>query len=370
MKKGNKKSLAAFFRFTLLSIILIVSMAISYLHVIGGSNYPSVHAICPLGGLENLWTWIAGRSNLQKLFTSTMTLFFMTLIFAFVFGRAFCGNICPFGFLQELMGRLTKRKIIIPKRLDRIMRFSKYIVLAIITVMAWITATLWISPYDPWTAFSHIWSGKELFEENMIGFIILIIVLGLSVFIDRFFCKYLCPAGALYGAVSKISGFKIKHEACTQCDICSKVCPMNIEVAKSDNIHSAECIACGKCITACPSKKRTLKMTFWGKAIKPSVFTIIVVSVFFISIAALDQAGVMQVTVPSVEKVQKSGDYLKIADLRGSMSIQEGADYVGMEPAEFYKLMEIPESVSKDTLLKDIQNYVEGYDFHVMKSKK
>lgn len=361
---------ARIIRWVILAIILGGVSLIYYLHLHGGAQYPSVHAICPVGGLENIWAWLAGHGNLQKLFSGTMTLFFFTLIFALVFGRAFCGNICPFGALQEFVGKISKRKITVPEKTDKYLRFGKYIVLALVTIMAWITATIWISPYDPWTAFGHIWSGEELFAENGIGFVVLIIVLIGSVLIDRFFCKYLCPAGAMYGVVSKISPTKINRDVCSGCGKCSSSCPMNIDVCKQGSVTSAECIACGECVTACPSKHQEVKITMFGKTIKPIAFVLITVTVFFGSIFVFDAVGLYQVTVPTVESVTQSGKYLKIADLRGSMTIEIGAQYTGMELSEFYKLMEIPEDVPSDTLLKYVAYYVPGYDFHTIKASK
>ena len=361
---------AKYIRWLILSIILSGTMTIHYLHINGGAIYPSVHAVCPLGGLENLWAWAGGQANLQKLFSGTMTLFFFTLIFALIFGRAFCGNICPFGALQELIGKISKKKLKVPGKADKILRYIKYAVLALITVMAWITATIWVSPYDPWAAFAHIWSPGGLFGEMRVGFIILIIVIAASVFINRFFCKYLCPAGAMYGVISKLSPTKIKRDDCSSCGQCSRACPMDIDVSNVNKVKSSECIACGQCVLACPSKNNDLRLTVFGMAVKPVVFSLLVVVVFFGSLFIFSQTGLYQVTIPSVETVIKSGNHLQIIDLRGSMSIKLGAEYVGMELLDFYKLMEIPETVPKETRLKDVVNHVPGYDFHIMKAIK
>ena len=77
----------------------------------------------------------------------------------------------------------------------------------------------------------------------------------------------------------------------------------------------------------------------------------------------------MQVTIPPLESVQQGGVSLNLIDLRGSMTIEEGAAYVRMDLKEFYSLMEIPESVPADTLLKAVQDFVPGYDFHAMKAR-
>jgi polyferredoxin len=362
--------IAKYTREIALGIILGCTIIIQYLHIHSGVMYPSVHAICPLGGLENLWAWVGGQANLQKLFSGTLTLFFFTLAFALVFGRAFCGNICPFGALQEFVGKIWKRKLEVPEKADRVLRLFKYPILIFITAMAWITATIWIAPYDPWAAFAHIWTGSELFAEMRIGAAVLVVVLAASIFVDRFFCKYLCPAGALYGIISKISFYKIKRENCQSCGQCTKICPMDIEINKANIARSSECIACGQCITVCPPENNAIKMTVFYKNVKPVAFTLLVLALFFGSLLIFNAAGIYQVTVPTISEVQESGNYLKIVDLRGSMSIEVGSFYAGMDLSDFYELMEIPETVPKETWLKDVVYYVPGYDFHVMKANK
>ncbi|MDR0448709.1 MAG: 4Fe-4S binding protein [Treponema sp.] len=369
------KTISKYARWIILALILIGTMLIHYLHIHSKAMYPSVHSVCPMGGLENLWSWIAGKTNLQRLFSGTMTLFFFMLVFAFLFGRAFCGNICPFGGLQEFIGKITKRKLKVPAQTDITLRFFKYIVLVFVTGMAWITASLWISPYDPYAAFAHIWAGRSLFNETGPGFIILIIVLAASMVIDRFFCKYLCPAGALYGIMAKISPAKIKRSACTSCNCqtcgqCSKTCPMNIDVSNTELVKSAECIMCGQCITACPSQKNCIKVTVFGKTLKPLIFVIATITIFFGSLLVFNKAGIFTLTVPGIESVRESGEHLKAKDLRGMMSIETGAEYLGMELSDFYNYMEIPETVPKDTQLRNVSSYVPGWDFHVIRDTR
>ena len=340
---------------------------VSVLHAYGRRQRLSLGArALSAGGLENIWSFLTTGANIQKIFAGTMTLFFFLLAFALVFGRAFCGNLCPFGFLQELLGKITKKKLRVPAKLDKALRLLKYAALALITLTAWITLKLWISPYDPYTAFAHIWSGPELFSENLVGFIILIVVVVLSVFIDRFFCRYLCPAGAVYGLIAKISPLKVKHDACVMCGKCSKVCPVGIDVAHMDVVSSPECIACGECVNACPSKEQPLNFTFAGRVVKPIAFVLVTVALFFGSLLAFDALNLMRLTTPTVEAVAASGEHLSISELKGSMTIADGAAYVGMDIQAFRELMEIPENVPDETKFKEISQFVAGYDFHQM----
>jgi polyferredoxin len=360
---------ARYVRWVILGIILAGSMILSYLHINIGASFPSVHAICPLGGLENLQVWLSGHANLQKLFSGTMTLLFFTLGFTILFGRAICGNICPFGALTEFIGKIYPKKIPVPRREDFVLRYLKYVILAIVTGMAWITASLWVSPYDPYVAFAHIWSGPELLRENGIGLIILVGVLAGSLFIGRFFCRYLCPAGALFGIFSLVSPGGIVRSACMECGTCARSCPMGIEPGKISALNASECIWCTTCVNVCPSEKPVISMTIAKKRVNPLLFVLGTVCIFFGAIILLHNAGFLQVTIPSIESIQEEDGYLDLIDLRGSMTIREGAMYAGMTLPDFYKEMEIPQIVPSNTLLKNVQNYVPGYDFHAMKAR-
>lgn len=357
-------------RWGILGIILIGSIMLNYLHITAGAMFPSVHAICPLGGLENLQVWLSGHANLQKLFSGTMSLLFLSLGFTIIFGRTICGNICPFGALMEFIGTISPRKFSVSKQADSLLRYVKYLILAAVTGMAWITATLWVSPYDPYVAFAHMWSGADLFLDNGIGFLLLIMVLAISLLgTGRFFCRYLCPAGALFGIFSLISLTRVTRSACMECGTCAQSCPMGIEPGRKTRINDSECIGCTTCVNVCQSQKSVITMTIAGKPAKPLLFVLGTVVIFFGSIALLNISGLMQVTVPPIESIQQGNAYLNLIDLRGSMTIAEGARYTGMNRAEFYRVMEIPETVPASILLKNVKDHVPGYDFHRMKAK-
>lgn len=356
-------------RWAILAIILIDSIMLNYLHTTVGAMFPSVHAICPLGGLENLQVWLSGHANIQKLFSGTMTLLFFSLGFTIIFGRAICGNICPFGALMEFIGKITPLHFSISGHADTVLRYGKYVILAIVTGMAWITASLWVSPYDPYVAFAHIWSGTDMLIDNIIGFFILLVLLAISLGTGRFFCKYLCPAGALFGIFSVISPTRITRSDCMECGTCSRSCLMGIDPGKKTAFNASECIGCTTCVNVCPSKKPVISMTIAGITLNPLLFVLGTVCIFFGAIVLLHNAGLMQVTVPPIETIQQGDAYMNLIDMRGSMTIAEGAAYTGMERAEFYRVMEIPETVPASTLLKQVKDYVPGYDFHAMKAR-
>ena len=214
--------------------------------------------MCPFGGVETLFSLIAGAGFIEKTAASAVVLFVGMLGMALVMRRSFCGQICPLGALQGVFGsiggKLFRRRLEIPKAIDRPARFLKYGVLAFFSVWTWQAASLVMRPYDPWVAYAHVTSA-ELFAEFGIGVAILGVSLAGSLVYERFFCKYLCPTGAVLGLVSKVSLFGIKRDedACINCSACDKACPMNIEVSTAQTVTSSECISCNECVNACPA---------------------------------------------------------------------------------------------------------------------
>lgn len=152
--------------------------------------------------------------------------------------------------------------------------------------------------------------------------------------------------------------------------MCTRKCPVDIQVHTMEKVNTAECISCGICVEVCPEPQVMIASRFAKIRIKPIVFLLLSVGLFFGTIFILDRAGVYKVSIPTQQEIIENKNYLSIGDLRGSMTIEAGAFYTGKDLDDFYRIMEIPGSVPPDTLLKYVQAYVPGYDFHAMKAKK
>lgn len=368
MKFQNK--FALYLRWGILALILGSITYTAYQHqILGGDKAASIHAICPFGGLESLYMFFATGSFISKIYSGTMILFFITFIVAIIFRRSFCGLICPFGTIQEFfakIGRLIfKKNYKININIDNYLRYFKYVILILTVFYAWYTAGLWMAPYDPWSVYAHLSEGfTAIWTESPIGFIILIITVIGSIIYDRFFCKYLCPMGAFYGILGKISPFKVfrNKNICIACGKCSEVCPVNIDVANEDNVKSAECINCQICILNCP-KEGALENRFGEKGINTLLSIILVLALFFVPIWILKSRDELQTT----QTLPEAGEKINIEDLRGFMSIKDASTFLGISIDSFYKLFEIPENIPETTKLKEVSDLVEGYSFDSIK---
>lgn len=355
-----------YLRWSLLALFVVLVSIAAYLHqVLGGGKAPSIHALCPFGGIESLYTFFTTGGFIEKIFSGTMILFVITLVIAIIFRRSFCGLICPFGAIQEFFGKLGqkifKKKFIMPRKIDKPLRYLKYVILAITVFYAWKTAGLWMSPYDSWSAYSHLPEGiSSVWAESAIGLILLIITVVGSIIYDRFFCKYLCPVGAFYAIVGRFSSYRVVRDEnkCIDCGICSKECPVNIDVQYFKEVKSAECISCQTCVLNCP-KEGALKLKQGKYTISPIVTIIIVMVLFFGSIFAFQAAGIYKLTPDALE----SGQSIKYDEIKGYMTIEEAAKATKTELKDFYIKFKIPENVAKDVKMKEIQNVSPGYDF-------
>lgn len=352
-------------RYILLAVFLILITIAAYMHqVLGGREAASIHALCPYGALESLYSLIFAGTFIQKIYTGTFIILILTLVISLFFRRSFCGLICPFGALQEFFGiigkKLFKKRFIIPEKIDKPLRYLKYVVLIITLYFAFKTSGLWIDPYDPWAAYGHISEGiSTLIEEYLIGFIILIIILIGSLLYDRFFCKYLCPMGAFYGLISKISPTKItrNEDTCINCGLCSKNCPVNIKVSELKEVTSSECINCQKCILSCP-KNNTLEYKIKNKSVTPVFVFIFVLVLFFGGIGITKLTGIYQVLPEKITAETK----ITAGELKGYMTLKDVAAGLKMDLDEVYKKLNLPTSIPEDTKLKDIQNYVPDFE--------
>ena len=177
-------------------------------------------------------------------------------------GRFFCGFFCSFGAVQDLLWLGSHRlRALFPgkrnlKKADRIFRFAKYAVLFYFIIFIWSGVTA-VKTAGPWQVFGQYvsfghWPGlKPLLSVG--GVLLLLIFIG-SLFVQRFFCRYFCPMGAIYSLISQTSFLKIDkpREECGKCHLCTSKCTMGMDLTKKDRIAGGECISCQKCVSWCP----------------------------------------------------------------------------------------------------------------------
>ncbi len=213
----------------------------------------SLHAMCPFGGVESAMSFITAGTLVQKITETTMILSAFVLVMTLILGSVFCGYVCPLGTLQEFIGKIGRKlfgkkyNTFVPKKWHSVLKYLRYVSLVLVVLMTWNAMTLVFADVDPYFAMYHFFTGKATIASlAMLG----LTLLG-SLFVERPWCKYLCPYGALLGLVSKISLFKIRKEdsVCASCGQCNSQCPMGIDLSEKTVVRDAHCIRCLDCVS-------------------------------------------------------------------------------------------------------------------------
>lgn len=225
---------------------------------------PGASGACPLGSLQNA----LAASNKR----APYYVFGIILLYGILLGRWICGFLCPFGLIQDLLHKIKTPKLK-KNRFTRVLSYLKYVILVLfvfyiplVYVYAKNPATLpafckYICPAGTLEGAVGLLSNKGNSDLlSMLGplftwkFLLMIGILVAAVFIYRFFCRFLCPLGALYGLFNKIAicGIKLEKPKCTDCGLCVSKCKMDIR-----EVGDHECINCGECISVCPTQAIT-----------------------------------------------------------------------------------------------------------------
>lgn len=263
-KKGKKASVIRLI-VQISAFTLVFLIAVSAWLAEKGVSIPlipdaSLHAICPFGGVVTIYEFVTTGDFIQKIHSSSFILMILGLIAAVLFGAIFCGYICPFGSFQEWIGKLGRKLFpkkynrIVPKKLDRVLRYLRYLVLIMVLYQTAVSAKLVFQSVDPYYALFNFFTN----EVAVSAYIMLGVITVLSLFIERPWCKYLCPYGALLGLFNSTRIFKIRRNksTCISCNKCDRMCPMNIEVSGKEVIRDLQCISCHQCTSevSCPVK--------------------------------------------------------------------------------------------------------------------
>jgi NosR/NirI family transcriptional regulator, nitrous oxide reductase regulator len=172
-----------------------------------------------------------------------------SLVMAVLWGRLYCGWLCPFGALQELLARIPAPKLSVSGTGDRTARYIKYALLWTVTVVAFTAGLIEIGGFEPYTTLFS-WQG------GMLAWSFVAFTLGAAVFVPRFWCRYFCPVGACLGLVSRFSVLKRKRfEGCTNCGACTQACTMGNREGGETGYLRSECIGCNACIAVCPERR-------------------------------------------------------------------------------------------------------------------
>ena len=263
MKQYRKKSVLQLFRLVI-QILFFIFLPSLYFQT--------------LTGVRQLYTAIIHQQFSMTLWPQ-MTEAIIIIPVTLLVGRFFCGWMCAFGsftdFIYQISQKIFHKKIRISEPMDRRMKYLKYAILLVLIIASWTLNASFFSSSNPWDVFGMLVTvGKApdfsyVLLNLTIGLVLFVLIVIVSAFTERFFCRYLCPMGAIFSLVSKSKIVKITKPAgnCGDCRACTNACAMGIPLYRMDSVDSGECIDCMKCVSVCPRKNAGAAVS--GKDVRP-----------------------------------------------------------------------------------------------------
>lgn len=215
----------------------------------------------PIAGLMNLKYWILS-GQIPRVHPAALFLLLTFLALAFLFRKAFCSWLCPIGTLSEYLWRAGKRlfgrNFLLPRWIDLPLRGLKYFLLGF---FLWAISTMSVAGIrdfmlSPYGLIADVKMLNFFRHIGQTGLVVLGVFVLASVFVQNFWCRFLCPYGALLGLTSWLSPVRIRRneDTCIDCAKCAKACPSALPVDRLVQIRSVECTGCLECVAVCPAQ--------------------------------------------------------------------------------------------------------------------
>ncbi len=250
---------------------------------------PGVDGFLPISSLMSLY-YLALSGSIHPYHPAGLFILSAIILMSLVFGKSFCSWLCPVGLLSEALNDLGSRLFgctwTTPRWLDSPLRSLKYLLLgffgySIFFVMGEFALRQFLD--SPYNLVADVKMYYFFVDVSRTSLFVISILLVLSIPIRGFWCRYLCPYGALLGIVGLLSPHKIRRDpvSCIGCGRCARACPSRIEVDRVRTVISDECTSCLSCLSSCPVKSTlAIKSLVTGKAVTARLAAVGIVGTF------------------------------------------------------------------------------------------
>jgi polyferredoxin len=312
----------------------------TYLESAGTTQFferpPGVEAFLPISSMMSLYYFLLS-GNIHHAHPAGFVIFIAILSVSFVFGKSFCSWICPIGFISESLGdfgekiqkKLFKKRIQMPRILDYPLRSLKYLLLAFFANSIFLSMTAIALKYfldSPYNIISDVKMYYFFVNISKFSLIVIAVLIILSVVFRNFWCRYLCPYGALLGFFTLLSPLKIKRnkESCIDCNLCAKACPSFIKVDKIKTVISDECSTCMSCVDVCPVENTLgLKPIVGKNKVSKKWIAVGIIGIFFLILSIGMISGNWQNDVSKEEYLHLYKNKSSIGHIRSSSDVQK-----------------------------------------------
>ena len=257
---------------------------------------PSVEGFLPISALLGFKQLVL-TGQYDPIHPAGLTIFIAALVIAFFLRKGFCGWICPVGFVSNLVEKASRKArflLRLPFWADYPLLSLKYLLLAFFIYVIWWQMDLSAIAAFIESPYNKIVDGKMLqffLAPSSLTVKVLAILFLVTLFFRNFWCRYLCPYGALLGLVAFCGTSQVQRDEslCVHCNQCDKICPASIVVSKRKRVRNPECIGCMECVEECPQTGCLTLMVPGERTVSVYAFsaTVLILFLLFWAIAVI-----------------------------------------------------------------------------------
>ena len=222
---------------------------------------PGVEGWLPIASLMNL-KYLVPTGRLPGAHAAGLFLLLAFALSSLLLRKAFCGWLCPVGTVSEYLWKLGRqtfgRNWSLPRWADIPLRSVKYILLGLFLYAIGGMSAAAIRAFldGPYGVIADVKMLNFFRHLSVTAAVVVGALVLLSVFVQNFWCRFLCPYGALMGLLAPLSPVRIRRDEdlCIDCEKCAKACPSLLPVDRLLQVRSPECIGCYECVTVCPAR--------------------------------------------------------------------------------------------------------------------
>lgn len=262
-------------------------------------RFPVLEGFLPISATVGLKHWLM-NGEFDPIHPAGLTILLLTILSALLLKRGFCSHICPIGTLSEYLFKARayfySRKLRVPAILHYPLMTPKYLLLLFLLIVVLIgmqpdeIAFFIRSPYNTIAEVKmlYFFSSPSLLTLKVLTVLILF-----SLLIQNFWCRYLCPYGALLSFCSLFSPVAITRNSkqCISCQTCDKLCPSQLTISSATNISSPECTICQNCINNCPRGVLKIHSSFATRPLSTGQYSCFLVGLFLLGILIATISG-------------------------------------------------------------------------------
>jgi polyferredoxin len=284
--------------------------------LIVGERPPGVEGFLPIAALLALRHLVA-TGTIDPIHPAGLVIFLLAIATALLLKKAFCSWVCPIGSTSERLAGASRallgRSFVLPRWLDLPLRSLKYLLLVFFVRAVFVAmdaadvAAFLDSPYNRVADVEMLYFFERL---SPLGLGVLAALAALSALVPYFWCRYLCPYGALLGVASLLSILKVTRHpsSCIDCGLCTKACPSRLPVARLERVRSDECTGCLSCVAACPVPHalRVETPRPWAVAVPPALFAAALVALFVGGVGLARATGHWRTSTTDAEYAERT----------------------------------------------------------------